>query len=112
MKKRDIQIAVIFVSVAVLLAFFMRVTRKSGELVEIRIDGEVYGTYSLGEDDEIEIQNDYGYNRLIIKEGVAFMDSADCPDKYCVEHKPISEANETIVCLPHRVVVEIEGTEE
>lgn len=112
MKKRDVQMALILVGAALLIAFCMRFWNKPGEMVRIQIDGEVYGTYSLYKDDEIEINNQYGYNKLIIKEGLAYMDRADCPDKYCVEHKPISETNETIVCLPHKLVVEITGTEE
>ena len=32
---------------------------------------------------------------------------ADCPDQYCVEHAAIDKVNETIVCLPHKVVLEI-----
>ncbi|MBE5873272.1 MAG: NusG domain II-containing protein [Lachnospiraceae bacterium] len=112
MKKRDVQMALIFVGAALIIAFFMRGFNKPGEMVRIQIDGEVYGTYSLYKDDEIEIRNHYGYNKLIIKEGLAYMDKADCPDRYCVEHKPISETNETIVCLPHKLVVEIISAEK
>ncbi|MBQ2115543.1 MAG: NusG domain II-containing protein, partial [Lachnospiraceae bacterium] len=28
-------------------------------------------------------------------------------DQYCVRHKAITGQNETIVCLPHKLVVEI-----
>ena len=35
------------------------------------------------------------------------MTDADCPDKICVNHATISDVGESIVCLPHRVVVEI-----
>ena len=37
------------------------------------------------------------------------MTEADCPDKICVNTGKISKIGETIVCLPHRVVVEIQG---
>ena len=37
------------------------------------------------------------------------MTDADCPDKLCVKTGRISKTGETIVCLPHRVVVEIIG---
>ncbi|MFR4337598.1 MAG: NusG domain II-containing protein [Lachnospira pectinoschiza] len=37
------------------------------------------------------------------------MTDADCPDKLCVKTGMISKTGETIVCLPHRVVVEIIG---
>jgi hypothetical protein len=40
------------------------------------------------------------------------MTEADCPDKLCVQEKAVSKNGETIVCLPHRVVVEITSEEE
>lgn len=46
-----------------------------------------------------------------LKSGTArvSMIEADCPDHYCVDHAAIDKVNETIVCLPHRVVLEITG---
>ena len=35
------------------------------------------------------------------------MASASCHNQICVHHKPISETNQSIVCLPNRVSVEI-----
>jgi len=32
---------------------------------------------------------------------------ADCPDKICVKHTNIKNAGETIICLPHKLVIEI-----
>ena len=40
------------------------------------------------------------------------MIEADCPDKLCVHQKAIERTNETIVCLPHKVVVEIQDAKE
>ena len=39
------------------------------------------------------------------------MISADCPDKLCVNQHAISSNGETIVCLPNKVVVEVEDGE-
>ena len=40
------------------------------------------------------------------------MIEADCPDRLCVKQKAICKNGETIVCLPHKVVVEIRSQEE
>ena len=50
-------------------------------------------------------------NTLVIENGKADMISADCPDKLCVKQHAISSNGETIVCLPNKVVVEIEDGE-
>lgn len=110
MKKKDYMVAIVVLCMAAVMAFFLQASHNGeGERVRIMIDGEVYGSYSLKRDCEVPIDNHYGYNKLVIQGGVAWMESADCPDGYCVEHKAISKSYETIVCLPHRLVVEIQG---
>ena len=37
------------------------------------------------------------------------MEDADCPDKVCVKTGKIKSPGQTVVCLPHRVVIEITG---
>ena len=39
------------------------------------------------------------------------MEKADCPDQVCVRHSAISRNGESIICLPHEVVVSIEDGE-
>lgn len=35
------------------------------------------------------------------------MEEANCPDGYCEEQGKISGHTQTIVCLPHKLVVEV-----
>ena len=51
-----------------------------------------------------------GMNHIVIQDNAVYMSDADCPDKLCVHTGTIHKTSETIVCLPHRVVVEITGT--
>ena len=82
---------------------------KAGTYVRVMIDGELYGEYSLQENQTIEIRETTGYNRLVIDQNSVKMLEADCPDQYCVKHAAITGTNETIVCLPHKLTVEIVG---
>lgn len=56
--------------------------QTAGNRIRITIDGEVYGTYSLEDDQTIEIKEDLGINTVQIKDGKAKMIEADCPDGY------------------------------
>lgn len=81
-------------------------------MAEVRINGQVYKSMPLNVDSEFQIdagEGVDGYNILVIKNGVAFMKDADCPDKNCVHQGKISKVGETIVCMPHKVVIEIKG---
>ena len=75
------------------------------------MDGEEYGTYPLSEDTVVEIRTGKDgeeLNRLIIRDGKAFVERATCPDGICSNHRPISRDGESIVCLPHKVVITVE----
>ena len=49
---------------------------------------------------------------FVIKNGMAYMKHADCPDKLCVNTGKICRTSEKIVCLPNRVMVEVIGADE
>lgn len=105
-KDRILMSAVLLIAVVMGLIFHFSM-KKSGDRVYIMVDGSLYGSYSMMEDQTIEVTNESGYNQIVIENGSVYMEKADCPDQYCVEHKAVSSANETIVCLPHKLVVEI-----
>lgn len=106
-------LSVLAVAAAVIFLVFSVAGGEEGARVVVTVDGEVYGTYSLLEEQEIPIiQDGVVTNLLVIKDGSADMTGADCPDKLCVHQKAISKNNETIVCLPNKVVVQVEGSKE
>lgn len=77
------------------------------QYVWIELQGKPYGIYRLTQNQEITIETAYGTNKIKIENGVVTMTEADCPDKYCVAHRPIRKNGETIVCLPHKLVIEL-----
>ncbi len=86
---------------------FNRVSKITGSTAVISIDGKEYKRVSLDRDDSFTIETDYGINTVVIKNGEIFVESADCPDGICVRHSHINKLHENIVCLPHRLVIEI-----
>ena len=89
--------------------------RGEGDKVVVTVDGKTFGTYSLATDTKVEIRTgaeDEELNVLVIKDGQAYVETATCPDGICAGHKPISREGESIVCLPHKVVITVYATEE
>ncbi len=108
-KKADVfLLCVVLLLCAVALPLYLWGGR-SGRTVRVEVDGTLYGRWSLSQDAEIPIGE---HNLLRIQGGEAVMQSADCPDRLCVAHLPISLAGQSIVCLPNRVVVLVEGEPE
>lgn len=109
-RKNDIILLIGIIGIAVIcLAIQFMSPASSGNLI-VQIDGEKVASYPLNEDAEFEIND--GTNRVEITEGTVKMIQADCPDQICVHHKAISKNNETIVCLPNKIVLVIESAEE
>ena len=117
MKKNDIILIAVLLVVALLTAGGMRIWQvnntKDAAKVVVTIDGRVYGTYPLSKDmtERIELP-DGSYNILTISDGYADVTEASCPDQICVKHNHIKYSKESIVCLPNKVVVTVEGGEE
>ena len=107
-RKNDILILVVLLILAV-AGFFAFRFFKSGEgnSVLVTVDGELLGEYELEDDSMVKIEGKVGECILVIEDGMAYMNEADCPNQICVNHSPISFKGETIVCLPNRVIIEI-----
>ncbi len=106
-RKSDIVLLVVILVVTLIVLVYIMLTRKPGAKVQISIDGKVEKTFSLEEDYEYQVATDMGNNLIVIKDGVVDVTAADCPDRVCANHVPIKNAGETIICLPHKLVVEI-----
>lgn len=113
LQKRDkILILCVIITSVILFIIIGFLQHNNGGKVCITINGMLYGEYSLTENQIITIDEPLGYNQIMIENGTVFMSEADCPDKYCMEYQPISKTNETIICLPHKLVVEVMGIVE
>lgn len=102
------------ISLALLIGISINfINKKEADWVVVLQDGEVTARYSLLEDQAVPVfYSDDGYNILMISEGTASVLDADCPDRLCVRQKEISHKGESIICLPHKLVILIESMEE
>lgn len=85
-----------------------RFSHKEGGYVYVEQDGVRTHVFPLNEDTKVELKADGdGCNVLVIENGRAYIESASCPDKICVNHRKIGFEGERIVCLPNRLIVRI-----
>ena len=133
-RKADIILFIVLVAVGIAASAALSLSHtdagKSAKVV-IESGGEVFATYPLSEDTTLEIPAPSGvkysdpkgrplgpddestqytyYNIVEIKGGEVSVTGASCRNQVCVRHGSISKAGESIVCLPNRLVVTIEG---
>ncbi len=110
--RNDIILAAVILVIAVAGLLLMNLNKTQGDFAVVKIDGVEKYRYPLMENVTVDIvtgKEDENINILVIKDGEAFMTEADCPDGICVAHRPIKNTGESIVCLPHKIVVEIQS---
>ena len=102
----------LFLGLAVLIGVLFLVVyslRKEGRILTVEVNGEKVSEFALSEEVTYPIRTNEGENVLRISGGEAWIESADCRDKICVHRGKIRESGETIVCLPHKVVVTVKA---
>jgi len=109
-KKTILSLSVLFLILAgALLALFwprsgdahiLRISRDGEIIREIDLEG-VEASYTL------TLEDDSGVNEIEISpDGVRVL-SADCPDQVCVRSGLLTEGGKAIICLPHKLVLEL-----
>lgn len=93
---------------------YNRMNGAEGAVVRVMTDGGLYGVYSLSEEQVIKIASADGdwSNELVIRDRKAKMTEADCPDRLCVKQRAVSRTGESIVCLPHKIIITVEKAKE
>lgn len=113
LRKADLILAACVIAVCAALSVYVYGLGSHGSEVIVRYQGEVYGTWPLKEDRVVDIDTKDGHNQITISHGKVLMTEADCPDGYCRnQHRStggIDQSNQTIVCLPNRIVVTVES---
>ncbi|MBR2100172.1 MAG: NusG domain II-containing protein [Eubacterium sp.] len=109
-KKGDIIVLAALLCIAALIFCALHFLVPGGDNVRIEVASKTVATLPLDEDTIYNVEIDSTItNTVEIKNKKVSVISADCPDKICVNHRAISKSGESIICLPNKVVVSIEG---
>ena len=65
-KKADVILLIVLVLLVAGLSLLSASAGSAGQQVEVSVDGQLYGTYSLSEDQTIEISHDGHTNKITI----------------------------------------------
>ena len=113
MKKyyKDIILILVLILVSIVIYIGYSFLAVNGSIVRIYVNKEFYEELDLSVNQTKKISSEYGTNIIIIKDNKVFVKSASCDNQICVNHKAISNSNESIICIPNRLVVRIEESD-
>lgn len=118
MKRGDVLLVglIVVIALAFLIPrwFFEDLSEKNHNnnplVANIKVDGKLVRSVELTEEEQIiEIETEDGLNILKVHDYGIEMIEADCPDQLCLTFGFVKRNGGTIVCLPHKMIVEIEG---
>lgn len=111
MKKRDIIIIALALLAALALYLVSQVSGGAqASVVVVTVDGQEALRRPIAVEDSYEIaQDDGALNIIRVENGAVYMEEANCRDGLCIRQGKMKNAAKTIVCLPHKLVVRLEG---
>lgn len=116
MKLKPLDIVVIVVLLVIALgsstaAFINSHKSFNNKYVEIEVKGKLFKKLPLdnSSNERITVDTDLGKNIIEISNGKVRISDADCRDQICIKDGSINKPGDILVCLPHKVVVQIKG---
>ena len=116
-KKMDI----VIIAVLLIISFtphliFFKTSQKGSKnnYAIIKVDGKIHKKIDLSnvkKSEKVNLNLPNGKNTLLVENNSIEMKSANCNDALCVKQGNISKVGQTIICLPHKLIIEIKGDE-
>ena len=113
-RKNDIILIAVIIALAALIFILINSFSSNGNKVIIEQDAKQIAILDLNKNQEYEVYDKSGNicNIVLISDGLASMKYANCKDKICVNHNKTSKNNESIICLPNKVIVTVVSDKE
>lgn len=111
LKKNDLVLLILYLFLTIAMTGYVikdKMDAKAGAVVVVSEGKEVKRITWPAKNQSFEVKNDLGYITVKIEDNKVSVVDADCHDKVCVNTKSIDQGGEMIVCLPHKIYVEIQ----
>ena len=111
MKKKDIIMiaAMLLAALALYLVSQISLGAEASTIV-VTVDGKEVLRRPLAMERTYDIaQDDGSLNVIAVENGAVYMKEANCRDGLCIRQGKMKNGAKTIVCLPHKVVVQLTG---
>ncbi len=110
--KNDILLILALLVLAGAAYGILRLTREPGNEAAVTVDGQLVLTVPLTREATVTVGENRGFRNVVeVSGGRVRVVDADCPDRLCVRQGWIRYSGESIVCLPHKLVVTVRGSE-
>jgi len=113
LKRADILLIIILLFLSLLPLLFLPDSQASAVHADITINGQLWRRVPLSAHkghETITVKTPDGhYNTITIDDDTIAVQEADCPDRICIQQGKAKKPGDIIVCLPHKLLIEIKG---
>ena len=106
--KKDILLISCILVLGIVFLLIFCFLPKTDSTVHVTVDGKDVQLVDLHVNQTVPIVTQYGENIIQIQNGKVSVIDANCKNHICKNHYAISHNGETIVCLPHHLVISIQ----
>lgn len=94
--------------------FFFIHSHTAGHVAQLRVNNKIIKNFKLNSNQIYTYfdKTDGDRNKIEVRDGQIAIVDANCDDQICVRKGFISKTGQTIVCLPHRLVIEVMPTND
>lgn len=107
------KLVIVLIVLAAIVSLPLAISASSnsrGSTLSVFKSGEKIASYNLIQEREIKVTgSNGGYCLLQIKDGKAFVIKSTCPLKICQKQGRISQAGQSIICAPMRLMFQVES---
>lgn len=80
--------------------------KEAGEVVVSR-GGRVTSIFPIDVNRAVKIKDKENFCKIVINKNRVHVSQSNCPNKLCVSQGWIAKTNESIICLPHNLVISV-----
>lgn len=107
-RKTDFIILGIIAAACIICLYFMKTQTEKGNFAQISVNGKILANVSL-KNDEVFCVSGIDNVEFEVKGGAIRISSNDCNDKVCQKTGFVSNAGESIVCIPKKLTVTVKS---
>jgi len=111
MNKSDIKLVCILLFVSIIGVLCFRFFSKKGNSAYVYHDGNLVLTIDLGINNDYVVEGDLGDVLIVVRDGKIKVEDETSPLHLCSLQGFVSDSNQSIVCLPNKVVINIGSSE-
>ena len=106
--KHELILILVIVIISSIFILINNLTSKKGNIAKVYYDSKLIKTIDLNKNDTYIVKGYNGDVKIVVKDNKIKVDEENSPKHLCSKQGYISKSYETIICLPNKIVIEID----